>query len=74
MGTSETRQGSGIYFKGMGDVKGSMKRKEAEKMSFTDYLEEVVGISWNDYDNNYSGRQADEIWEDYLSYIGEKEK
>ena len=51
-----------------------MKRKEVEKMSFTDYLEEVVGISWNDYDNNYSGRQADEIWEDYLSYIGEKEK
>lgn len=37
-------------------------------MSFVKWLEKEQGISWNEYDNNYSGMQAKQIEEEYLSY------
>lgn len=41
-------------------------------ISFAEYLEEYEGISWQYFDNNYAGSQANEIWERYLEYL-EKE-
>lgn len=38
------------------------------KLSFTDWLEEVQGIDWNDWDENYSGSMASEIEEAYERY------
>ena len=38
-------------------------------MTFSEYLEVVEGISWEYYDNNYAGVQADEVWERYVEFI-----
>ena len=38
-------------------------------ISFGEYLEEYEGISWQYFDNNYDGSQANEIWERYLEYL-----
>lgn len=38
------------------------------KLPFNQWLETEIGISWNEYDNNYSGMQAKQIEEEYLSY------
>ena len=40
-----------------------------ENMSFREYLEEIEGIDWEYYDNNYDGIQADEIWDRYINYL-----
>lgn len=39
-----------------------------ERLSFRNWLEEYYGISYEYFDNNYSGQQADEIWEAYNEY------
>ena len=38
------------------------------KMSFVKWLEEEMGIDWNDWDENYSGQMAREIEEEYDRY------
>lgn len=38
------------------------------KMSFAGWLEEYQGISWNDWDNNYSEEAARQIEEEYNRY------
>ena len=38
-------------------------------MDFAEYLEDVEGITWEYFDNNYDGKQAEEIYEAYLKYI-----
>ena len=44
------------------------------RISFSKYLEEIEGITWEHYDNNYEGSQADEIWERYLEYLEKGDK
>ena len=44
---------------------------ENTKLSFAEWLEEYVGVTWSYYDNNYDGRMADEVWEDYMRYCEE---
>jgi len=39
-----------------------------ERLSFRNWLEENYGISYEYFDNNYSGQQADEVWEAYNEY------
>ena len=39
------------------------------KLSFTQYLEEFEGITWNYFDNNFDGEQAEEIYERYNDYL-----
>lgn len=38
------------------------------KFNFANYLEVVEGITWNYFDNNYSGKMADEIYERFDEY------
>ena len=37
-------------------------------MNFSTYLENIEGILWNDFDENYSGAAADEIISRYEAY------
>ena len=39
-----------------------------EKMSFPEWLEKVIGITWNEFDENYSGIQMNEILDEYDEY------
>ena len=39
-----------------------------DKLSFVEWLEEVQGIDWNDWEENYSGQMARQIEEEYDSY------
>ena len=38
------------------------------KLSFVTWLQEELGIDWNDWDENYSGQMAKQIEEEYDSY------
>lgn len=42
---------------------------EKEKMSFAEYLEEIVGVTWAYFDNNFDASQADKAWEEYQAYL-----
>ena len=42
-----------------------------EKMNFAEYLEDVEGITWEYFDNNYDAVRADEVWERYQNYLQE---
>lgn len=44
--------------------------KKASYKNFNDYLKIVGGITWEDYDNNYSGLQQNKIWDDFINYDG----
>ena len=38
------------------------------KMSFAQWLEEVQGITWQEWDENYSGIQMEQILDEYDEY------
>ena len=40
-----------------------------EKMSFGQWLEETYGVSWSYFDNNFSAKQADEVFAEYGEYL-----
>ena len=42
--------------------------------SFKQFLEAVWGITWNEFDENYSGYQLQEIRDDYEYYLEHPEK
>lgn len=42
-----------------------------KKLNFRNWLEEVIGISYHDYDENYSN--PDELLEEYSLYVGNDE-
>ena len=39
-----------------------------ERVGFFEFIEKVWGLSWNDWDENYSGQQKKEIEDDYDYY------
>lgn len=43
-------------------------------VSFAEWLEAVVGISWGYMDNNYSGQQADDLYDEYDWYCRHPEE
>jgi hypothetical protein len=43
--------------------------KEIKKISFAQWLEDTYGLSWGYVDNNYSGEQYEELWNEYQSEI-----
>ena len=38
------------------------------KLTFAEWFEEVYGITWEQFDNNYSDAYADEVYEEYEEY------
>lgn len=42
---------------------------EAERMSFAEYLEEVEGVTWAYFDNNFDAERADKAWKEYQAYL-----
>ena len=46
---------------------------KTEKMSFVEWLEEVQGITWEDWDEHYCGLQMEEIEREYDEYFNEEE-
>lgn len=42
--------------------------------TFTQFLEAVWGISWDEFDESYSGSQLKEIRDDYDYYLSHPEK
>lgn len=41
----------------------------SDKMPFKEWLEDVQGIDWVDYDNNFSGSAATQIENEYEDYL-----
>ena len=39
-----------------------------DKMSFPEWLEEVIGISWQEFDDSYSGEMIEQIFVEYDEY------
>ena len=37
--------------------------------TFAEFLEEVIGITWERFDDCYCGRAAEEIWDEYEYYL-----
>lgn len=50
------------------DMENFPKVNIAEKMSFSTWLEEVQGITYEDYDENYSGKAEDNLLLLYTAY------
>lgn len=48
------------------------RSKKMKEITFNEYLEDVLGIDWNYFDNNYGSVESDRIWEEYLEYIEEE--
>ena len=42
-------------------------------MSFNKWLREVIGVTPEEFDNNYDGQMADELYEEYDQYLDEQE-
>lgn len=42
-------------------------------MSFPEWLEKQYGISWDYWDNNYSGTQQDEMIQEYYDYLDQNQ-
>ena len=43
-------------------------------MTFKKYIEEIIGIAWNDFDENYSGNALQELYDEYNSFMEEMEE
>ena len=42
--------------------------KQNNKMSFAEWLETVIGITWEEWDESYSGSQMEQIESEYDEY------
>lgn len=45
-----------------------MDNMKKERVGFFTFIEKVYGLSWNEWDENYSGKQKQEIEDDYDYY------
>jgi hypothetical protein len=52
-----------LYF-----LEGEVMDMKKERVGFFEFIEKVYGLSWNDWDENYSGQQKKEIEDDYDYY------